>query len=58
MRIGELAKLSELPSSTIRFYEKQGLLPDAKRTAAGYRVENPIQNQKKLIRDQKVSKNL
>lgn len=38
MRIGELAKLSELPSSTIRFYEKQGLLPDAQRTAAGYRV--------------------
>lgn len=45
MRIGEIAKLSELPSSTIRFYEKQGLLPDTPRTAAGYRVydENILQ---------------
>lgn len=37
MRIGELAKLSELPTSTIRFYEQKGLLPKAERSAGGYR---------------------
>ena len=45
MRIGEIARLSQLPSSTIRFYEKQGLLPNVRRTSAGYRVydENILQ---------------
>ncbi|MCV2883883.1 MerR family transcriptional regulator [Aestuariibacter sp. AA17] len=37
MRIGELAKLSGIPTSTIRFYEQSGLLPPAKRLASGYR---------------------
>lgn len=38
MRIGELAKISELPASTIRFYEQKGLMPKAQRSASGYRV--------------------
>lgn len=38
MRIGELAKLSDLPTSTIRYYEQKGLLPKAHRSASGYRV--------------------
>lgn len=38
MRIGELAKQSGIPASTIRFYEEQGLLPRADRTLSGYRV--------------------
>lgn len=38
MRIGELAKMSQVPASTIRFYEKQGLLPHARRNQSGYRV--------------------
>ncbi len=32
MRIGELAAQSGVPTSTIRFYEKRGLLPEAKLT--------------------------
>lgn len=38
MRIGELAKKSGIPASTIRYYEKEGLLPDARRTSSGYRI--------------------
>ena len=37
MRIGELAAQSGVPASTIRFYEKRGLLPEAKRLTSGYR---------------------
>ncbi|WP_423896151.1 MerR family transcriptional regulator [Candidatus Pelagadaptatus aseana] len=38
MKIGELAKQSGIAASTIRFYEKKGLLPEARRLASGYRV--------------------
>tara|TARA_Y100000034_G_C6818405_1_gene368373 strand:+ start:421 stop:843 length:423 start_codon:yes stop_codon:yes gene_type:complete len=38
MRIGELSKSIDLPTSTIRFYEQKGLLPKAPRTAKGYRL--------------------
>ena len=38
MRIGEVAKISRCPAVTIRYYEKIGLLPNAKRTAANYRI--------------------
>ncbi len=37
MRIGELAKQSDVPASTIRFYEGKGLMSSAKRGANGYR---------------------
>ena len=37
MRIGDLAKLTGVSTSTIRFYEAQGLLPAAGRLANGYR---------------------
>ena len=37
MRIGELAKATGVPVSTIRFYEKQGLLSRAARRYNGYR---------------------
>ena len=37
MRIGDLAKLTGVSASTIRFYEIQGLLPAAARLANGYR---------------------
>jgi DNA-binding transcriptional MerR regulator len=36
--VGRLAKLSGVKPDTIRFYERKGLLPNAKRTATGYRV--------------------
>ncbi|CAJ1506344.1 MerR family transcriptional regulator [[Mycobacterium] kokjensenii] len=37
MRISQLAQRSEVPASTLRFYESVGLLPAA-RTKSGYRV--------------------
>ncbi|HZG33193.1 MAG TPA: helix-turn-helix domain-containing protein [Sphingopyxis sp.] len=37
MRIGELARITGARTETIRFYEKQGLLPRPARTAANYR---------------------
>ena len=38
MRIGELAKSAGIPTSTIRFYEAKGLLPEPERKANGYRI--------------------
>ena len=43
MRIGELAKKTETPVETIRFYEKSGLLSSAGRSAANYRAYGPAQ---------------
>jgi len=37
MRIGELAKRSEVPAKTIRYYEAIGLMPEPARTPSGYR---------------------
>lgn len=37
MKIGELAKAAHCTTETIRFYEKEGLMPDAQRTQANYR---------------------
>jgi MerR family mercuric resistance operon transcriptional regulator len=38
MLIGELADTAGLPSQTIRFYERRGLLPEPVRGANGYRI--------------------
>jgi MerR family regulatory protein len=35
--IGELGKLTGLPVKTIRYYSDIGLVPEARRTDAGYR---------------------
>jgi DNA-binding transcriptional MerR regulator len=37
MRIGELGEKADLSAKTIRYYEDIGVLPEPKRTAAGYR---------------------
>lgn len=37
MRIGELAERAEVNIQTLRFYEREGLLPPPERTASGYR---------------------
>jgi len=37
MRIGEFAKAAGVSTSKVRFYEAQGLLPAASRSANGYR---------------------
>lgn len=38
MTIGRLSRASEVSIDTIRYYEREKLLPAAARTAAGYRV--------------------
>lgn len=37
MRIGEFARRAGVSTSKVRFYEAHGLLPQAARTASGYR---------------------
>jgi Cd(II)/Pb(II)-responsive transcriptional regulator len=37
MKIGDLAKATATPVETIRYYEREGLLPAAARTGANYR---------------------
>lgn len=41
MKIGELASTAGTTTKTLRFYEDQGLLPEAARTPAGYRDYDP-----------------
>jgi DNA-binding transcriptional MerR regulator len=41
MRIGELARASGMTPDGVRFYEREGLLPAAHRTAANYRDFSP-----------------
>ncbi len=41
MRIGELAKSAGVTPDTIRYYEREGLLPLADRTPSGYRDYGP-----------------
>lgn len=38
MKIGELAKTTGTQVETVRFYEREGLLPEAARTEGNYRV--------------------
>lgn len=38
MKIGELARRAEVGIDTVRYYEREGLLPRAKRLGSGYRV--------------------
>ncbi|KVE35078.1 Cd(II)/Pb(II)-responsive transcriptional regulator [Burkholderia sp. TSV86] len=40
MKIGELAKAARCTPETIRFYEKEGLMPGAQRTDSNYRSYN------------------
>jgi Cd(II)/Pb(II)-responsive transcriptional regulator len=37
MKIGELAKMAQCTTETIRFYEREGLVPQANRTDSNYR---------------------
>jgi MerR family mercuric resistance operon transcriptional regulator len=36
--IGQLSKLTDVKIETIRFYEKDGIMPNPPRTSSGYRV--------------------
>ncbi|GAC1030369.1 Cd(II)/Pb(II)-responsive transcriptional regulator [Pseudomonas sp. No.21] len=37
MKIGELARLTDCPVETIRYYEREGLLPEPSRSEGNYR---------------------
>ena len=51
MKIGELSTASDTPIETIRFYEREGLLPAPGRTAGNFRVyESPHLERLKFIR--------
>jgi Cd(II)/Pb(II)-responsive transcriptional regulator len=41
MRIGELARRADCPVETVRYYEKEGLLPAPRRSGANYREYGP-----------------
>ncbi len=42
MKIGELSQASATPVETIRFYERESLLPAPARTEANYRIYTPV----------------
>ncbi len=42
MKIGELAKATGTPVETIRFYEREGVLPLTGRSEGNYRIYGPI----------------
>lgn len=39
--VGRIAREAQVDAWTVRFYEKEGLLPKAKRTSSGYRLYEP-----------------
>ncbi len=41
--IGQAARAAGVPASTLRFWESQGLLRPAERTASGYRLYGPAE---------------
>jgi Cd(II)/Pb(II)-responsive transcriptional regulator len=46
LKIGDLARRTHCPPETIRYYEREGLLPLPLRTAANYRVYGPAHIQR------------
>lgn len=48
MKIGELAKLAGCPVETIRYYERQGLLPAPARSEGNYRLYT-LEHQERLV---------
>lgn len=52
MRIGELADRLDLPTETVRFYERRGLLPEPQRAPNGYRSYDETATRRlRFIRD-------
>ena len=49
LTIGELAKAAEVPTSTIRYYERAGLLKPRARTHSNYRLYSDEQLQRLLF---------
>ena len=54
MNIGHLAELAGVNVDTVRYYERQGLLPPAARTGSGYRqYDEPDLERLRFIRRSK-----
>ena len=54
MKIGEVAKQSGVGIETVRYYERQGLLPQPERRASGYRqYDESVVKRLKFIRNSK-----
>lgn len=49
MKIGELARATDTPTETIRFYEREGLLAAPPRTASNYRRYGEAEVQRLLL---------
>ena len=49
MRIGELARLTGTETVTIRYYEKQGLMPPPARSDSNYRIYNDSHRERLLF---------
>lgn len=49
MRIGELAKFADVKSSTIRYWEKRGLIHGIREESSGYRFYNKNEVRKTII---------
>jgi DNA-binding transcriptional MerR regulator len=41
LTVGQIAREAQVDAWTVRFYEKEGLLPKAKRASSGYRLHGP-----------------
>lgn len=46
MKIGELAQIAQTTVETVRYYEKEGLLPETTRTAGNFRVYGPAHQER------------
>ena len=46
MKIGELARAAQTPVETIRYYEREGLLPAPPRSAGNYRLYGDTHRQR------------
>ena len=54
MTIGELAKAADVPISTVRYYEREGILKASRRSASNYRLYSEEDAQRiKILADAK-----
>lgn len=47
--VGEMAKILDVPASTLRYYDKEGLLPFVKRTSKEHRDKSTGKSKNKEV---------
>ena len=50
--VGEMAKMLEVPASTLRYYDKEGLLPFVERSPGGMRMFQEKEQQDRVWHQQ------